>query len=115
MPFVPITLVNGVYKLEEKALVDTGSMLNVLPHSLGISLGFVWDSRKAIFPLSGSASSLAMLVKLTATIPNLTPVELGFGWAGNDNYRLILGQTNFLAEYHVCFYQDKDYFEITAK
>lgn len=115
MPFVPIRLANNVYKLEEQALVDTGSMLNILPQSLGLSLGFAWDARKAIFPLSGSASSLAMFVRITATIPGLSSVELGFGWAANDNYRLILGQANFFAEYHACFYQDQGYFEIADK
>lgn len=115
MPFVPIILENDLYSLEEKALVDTGAMLNILPHSLGLSLGFTWDTRKAIIPLSGAASSLAMLVKVTATIPDLNSIELGFAWANNDNFRLILGQANFFAEYHVCFYQGKGYFEIASK
>lgn len=94
---------------------DTGSMLNILPHQVGLDLGFVWNPKKAIIPLSGTASSVVMLVKVTGTIPTLDSVELCFVWASNDNFRLILGQANFFAEYHACFYQDQRYFDISSR
>lgn len=115
MPYVPIRLFNSNFLVQAVALVDTGSSTNVLPHRLGIDLGFVWDETKATIPLGGNVSSLAMPVSLNAIIGLLDPVELIFAWASNDHPPLILGQIDFFTEYHVCFYQDLGYFEITAK
>ncbi len=114
-PYVPIRLFNKNSLVQNVALVDTGSSTNVLPYKLGIDLGFTWDDSKATIPLSGNVSSLAIPVSMITIIGMLDPVELVFAWAGNDIPPLILGQIDFFTEFHVCFFQDQGYFEITAK
>lgn len=39
-PYVPIKLVNDIHVVEKVALVDTGASVNVIPHHVGIQLGF---------------------------------------------------------------------------
>jgi len=115
MPYAPIILSKNRLFAKAVALIDSGSEISVLPYGLGLQLGLVWESKQATISLGGAlAGHPAMGVMLTATIPTLAPVELFFAWSANDA-RLILGQTNFFTEFHVCFLQDQGYFEITNK
>lgn len=115
MPYAPIRLFNKNFSVQGVALVDSGSSTSVLPHQLGIDLGFKWNDAKATIPLGGNVSSLAIPVSVIAIVGTLAPVELIFAWAGNGIPPLILGQIDFFTEYHVCFLQDQGYFEITSK
>lgn len=115
MPYAPIILSNGRFSVKAVALVDSGSETSLLPYSLGLKLGLVWDSKQATIKLGGTLSGIsAMGVLVTGSLPNLDPVELFFAWSASDT-RLILGQTNFFTEFHVCFLQDQGYFEIAIK
>ena len=54
LPRSPLTLRYGQRQLAEAGLVDSGATVNVMPYSLGIRLGAVWDDRKATIRLAGN-------------------------------------------------------------
>ncbi|KAF0245447.1 MAG: hypothetical protein FD167_3546 [bacterium] len=115
MPYIPIRLLNNTRLAERVVLVDTSATVNVMPYPLGVELGFTWNDSKAIIPLGGNVRSLAIPISMTGVIGNLDPTELIFAWAGNNIPPLLLGQLNFFQEFHVCFYQNQNYFEIASK
>lgn len=115
MPYAPIFLSNSRFSAQAIALVDSGSEISVLPYSLGLKLGFVWEVEKATISLGGALTGTrAMGVLVIVTIPNLDPVELFFAWSASET-RLILGQTNFFTEFYVSFFQDQSYFQISTR
>jgi hypothetical protein len=59
LPRLPLMLRYGQQPITEVGLVDSGATVNVLPYSLGIRLGAVWDDRKATIRLGATwATSL---------------------------------------------------------
>ena len=47
MPDLPIMLRHRSNALTSVGLVDSGAMISILPYSLGVQLGLVWDERQA--------------------------------------------------------------------
>ncbi len=45
MPFLPVTLASEGHTLDASGLLDTGSSVNVLPYSMGMQLGAIWESQ----------------------------------------------------------------------
>ena len=57
---LPLTLrVNGLQQMAT-ALVDSGTDVNVLPWSVGASLGFVWQPNKATIRVAGISQGAAI-------------------------------------------------------
>jgi hypothetical protein len=54
MPDLPITLRHQSHALPGVGLVDSGASISVLPYSLGIQLGFDWNTQKARITLAGT-------------------------------------------------------------
>lgn len=54
MPFIPIKLQLSTQSIETYGLLDTGATINVLPYSLGLNLGAVWENQRISIPLSGN-------------------------------------------------------------
>jgi len=97
-------------------LLDTGATINILPHFVGLQLGLVWENYTRIVPLSGNLSATTgKIVAVTAQVAAFAPVILVFAWLSTDNARLLLGQTNFLMEFDVCFFRSQQVFEIQPK
>ncbi|MDB9444835.1 hypothetical protein [Anabaena sp. CS-542/02] len=115
LPRLPLILRKGDQIIEVLALVDSGATINVLPYEIGLHLGGIWDSRKAIIQLAGNLSQAAMPFFATAEIGEFPSVNLAFAWVNKPNTPLILGQTNFFIEFDVCFYRSKLEFEIKPK
>ena len=66
--------------------------------------------------LSGNLANFeARGLALQAKFSEFQSVNLVFAWTKSDNVRLLLGQINFFAEFDVCFFRTKGYFEITPK
>ena len=116
MPFMQIELsLRGRSKMVS-ALADSGASVNVLPFSIGQHLGAVWDDQPGPIPLGGNlAESDARGLVLIASIGRLPPVRLVFAWTSSDASPVILGQTNFFAEFDVCFHQARMRFEVGPK
>jgi hypothetical protein len=113
---LPVTLVNGNRSVHAFGLLDTGADVNVLPYDLGIEIGAVWENQRPIPRLSGNlAQQETRGIVLTCSIENFAPVRLAFAWTGANAVPLILGQTNFFAEFDVCFFRSESAFELRVK
>jgi hypothetical protein len=113
LPRLPLTLYANNKSIEVKGLVDSGATINVLPYSVGLALGAVWDNQKAVIRLAGNmANSLAQPILVKAQVSNFEVVNLAFAWVSHDNVPVILGQTNFFNEFEVCFFRNSFEFEV---
>ena len=116
LPRVPLTLRRQNRTIEVVGLVDSGATVSVLPYTVGLQLGAIWEDRRAIIQLAGSLSSQpAIPFFAMAEIDGCGSAQLAFAWARSENVPLILGQTNFFIEFDVCFYRSKFEFEISPK
>ena len=116
MPILPFRLsANGMH-VEARALLDTGSAVNVLPFALGEALGFNWNSNPMKVVLTGNLSKQpARAVVLDGMVEGFKPVRLAFAWSRSDEVPCILGQMNFFDEFEVCFFRSKSQFELRPK
>lgn len=119
MPRLQLTLMLGTRTVEVLGLIDTGSAINVLPYSVGINLGAVWEQEALLPPLAGNlanAETRSLIVQ--ASHPQLTPddpIDLIFAWSRLENAPILFGQYNFLAQFRVCFDASEDKFEVYPK
>jgi hypothetical protein len=113
LPWVPLVLRKGEKMVHAAGLLDSGATVNVLPYRLGIHLGAVWDSRKAVIHLAGNLGNIeAQPLFVMGEIGAFPPVKLAFAWTLNDEIPLILGQMNFFMEFDVCFYRSRLEFDV---
>jgi hypothetical protein len=116
MPFLPIKLSLENLEISAHGLVDSGATINVLPFSLGISLGANWESQTISLQLAGNLAAVESKVLIVkAKIEGCPATELAFAWAKTDKVPLLLGQTNFFMEFDVHFFRSNLFFEITEK
>ncbi|MBD2202564.1 retroviral-like aspartic protease [Calothrix sp. FACHB-1219] len=116
VPQLPLTLAYRNSILEVSGLLDTGASINVLPYSLGIQLGAVWEELNTSVQLAGNLAPVeAKGLVLSAQIGNFSPVRLVFAWSLTDNVPLLLGRMNFFLEFDVCFYRSQMAFELRPK
>lgn len=116
MPLLALTLASGSRSVAVSGLLDTGASVNVLPYSLGVELGFVWEEQRTSIVLSGNLARLpARGIIVSAAVASFTPVRLAFAWTQNDNVHLILGQANSFLEFDVCFFRSRSEFELKPK
>ena len=112
---LPLTLI-GSQSVATAGLADSGAAINVLPHALGVQLGFDWSQESRSVKLSGNLDSVeARVVVLSAVVGSFPPVRLAFAWAQTDALSVILGQVNFFLEFDVCFFRSRGVFEVRPK
>jgi hypothetical protein len=113
LPLMPLTLTYYDASFEASALLDTGSSVNVLPYSLGIQLGAIWEEQTTVVTLAGNLASIeARGLLVSAYIGDFSPVRLVFAWSRSDAVPLLLGRMNFFLEFDVCFYRSQQVFEV---
>jgi hypothetical protein len=113
MPDMPILLRNQSTTVPTHGLVDSGALINVLPHSLGLQLGLIWDKQHTVLTLGGVLVGVqAKGVLLEGIVGKLPPVQLGFAWAHSDTVPCLLGQFNFFVEFDVAFFRLQRFFEV---
>jgi len=116
LAYLPITLINGSRSLAISGLLDTGSTVNVLPHTIGLQLGLVWEEQTIPVYLTGSLARVpARGVIITGEVESFPAIELAFAWTQMDETPVILGQINFFMEFDVCFFRSKLEFEVKPK
>jgi hypothetical protein len=119
MPFLPLVLSLQGQRYEGAGLLDTGAAVNVLPYEVGLMLGAVWEQQTTIVPLVGALGRMeARALLVTATHPQIIggqTVNLVFAWTQAHDVPIILGQMNFFAEFDVCFYRARNFFEVNLK
>jgi len=114
-PMLSLTLrANGLQHMAS-ALVDSGADVNVLPWSIGASLGLVWQPNKATIRVAGIAQGAAMPVLLSADFGDVQGATMAFAWCQTDSVPLVLGQTNFFMEFDICFFRSRSEFQIVRK
>jgi len=116
MPYLPITLSLGAVSLPVSGLLDSGALINVLPHSVGLRLGAVWEQQTTPVRLGGNlAGAEARVMILAANVGKFPPVRLAFAWAPTDGMPVLLGQMNFFQEFDICFFRSRPVFEVRPK
>lgn len=120
MPLLPLTLNLGSRTtIDTIGLVDSGSTINVLPYSEGLSSGAVWNEQTIQMRLTGSLSQFeARGLYVYASIPDVTGdyfIRLVFAWIEAEIPGPILGQTDFFDKFDVCFFKSENTFDVTWK
>jgi hypothetical protein len=116
LPYIPLTLINDERSESVSGLLDSGSMLNVLPYDVGIRLGANWNRQTVRVQLTGNlADSDARAILLTAAVAGPAPVQLAFAWTRSPDIPLILGQVNLFMEFEVCFFRAELLFEVKRR
>jgi len=112
-PLLPINLSFGSAAIDVFGLLDTGAAVNVMPYSVGLSLGYDWDREPPVGPLAGTlVATAAKGVVATARVGPLAPVSLAFAWVETDETPVLLGQMNFFLEFDVSFHRSRLQFEL---
>jgi len=97
-------------------LLDTAAMVNVLPYTVGLQLGAVWEQQVTSVQLTGNlAQQEARALVVAATVGKFAPVRLAFAWTKSDSVPILLGQVNFFMEFDVCFFRSQAVFEVKPK
>jgi hypothetical protein len=113
MPDLPIVLRHQSRLVSGAGLVDSGASISVLPYSLGVQLGFDWNTEKAQITLAGTLAHVdARGIVVEATVGQMSPVRLALAWAASDQVPFLLGQFNFFQVFDVCFFRTLGVFEI---
>jgi len=116
MPFVPLALQLEGKEIKTHGLLDTGAAINVMPFSIGKSLGAIWEQQTISLRLAGNLSSFeARVLIVKALIEGCPPTDLAFAWTQAENVPLLLGQTNFFMEFDAFFARSELFFEVLPK
>ena len=115
-PRLPMELSLGNHTVAVEGLVDTGSSINVLPYDYGLALGMRWEEYRIPLTLTGVLADYearaAFVWASNARLTGRDPVRLSIAWTTANDVPVILGQTNFMMEFNVCFYLSQNYFEV---
>ncbi|MBE9054893.1 retroviral-like aspartic protease [Sphaerospermopsis sp. LEGE 08334] len=113
LPKLPLTLTYRNLSVDVSGLLDTGASVNVLPYSVGIQLGAIWEEQTTSVMLAGNLAPVeARGLLISAHIGSFEPVRLVFAWCLSDDVPLLLGRMNFFLEFDVCFYRADLAFEV---
>jgi hypothetical protein len=94
-------------------LLDTGASVGVLPYSIGIQLGAIWEEQTISVMLAGNLAPVeARGLLVSAQIGSFEPVRLVFAWSLSNDVPLLLGRMNFFLEFDVCFYRSQLVFDV---
>ena len=118
LPKVSVSLYHAGYETSILAVVDSGSMVSVLPYDVGLKLGLIWEQQRIPVQLGGVCRGVpAFGVLLRAELAELPPVVLAFAWTRKTSHevRPLLGYTNFFQQFTVTLKAYNNTFEITPK
>ncbi|MCP4405579.1 MAG: hypothetical protein GY801_50785 [bacterium] len=98
-----------------KALVDSGSSMNILPYDLGLALGLVWEEQNFPVDVGGvlpDTEAYGVLVR--GKIEGFEAFVLACGWVSKPSrkIRTILGQSNFFQLFRVNFDARAEVFDL---
>jgi hypothetical protein len=113
MPLLPLELSFKGAAVQAVGLIDSGAAVNVLPYTLGVGLGAIWEEQATRVTLSGNlAAQEARAILVQVRVGDLNPATLVFAWTRAENVPLLLGQVNFFDEFDVCIHRSQRHFEI---
>ncbi len=115
-PYLPLTVSYQDLSTNALGLLDSGAMVNVLPYSVGVDLGAIWENQTTELQLTGNLAQFqARALLLSATIGRFAPVRLVFAWTQAVEVPLLLGQVNFFMAFDACFFRSQLAFEVRPK
>ncbi|MCB9129315.1 MAG: hypothetical protein H6647_00110 [Anaerolineales bacterium] len=115
-PMLSVRLARRDQSVVADGLLDSGSMVNVMPYRLGLALGASWEQQQVVVHLAGNLANLeARALLVSATVEPFAPVLQAFAWTKSTDVPLILGQVNFFQAFDVCFFRSELAFEIRSK
>ncbi|MBW4426588.1 MAG: retroviral-like aspartic protease family protein [Nostoc desertorum CM1-VF14] len=113
LPKLPLILTYRNSSVDVSGLLDTGSSVSVLPYSIGIQLGAIWEEQTISVMLAGNLAPVeAKGLLVSAQIGSFEPVRLVFAWSLSNDVPLLLGRMNFFLEFDVCFYRSQMVFDV---
>ncbi|MEA5550624.1 retroviral-like aspartic protease [Anabaena cylindrica UHCC 0172] len=116
LPKLPLTLTYRNSSVDISGLLDTGASVNVLPYSVGIQLGAIWEEQTTSVILAGNLAPIeARGLLVSAQIGSFEPVRLVFAWCLSDDVPLLLGRMNFFLTFDVCFYRADLAFDVHSR
>jgi hypothetical protein len=116
LPKLPLILTYRNSSVDVSGLLDTGASVNVLPYSVGIQLGAIWEEQTTSVILAGNLAPVeARGLLVSAQIGSFEPVRLVFAWSLSDDVPLLLGRMNFFLEFDVCFYRADLAFQVHSR
>src|SRR5664279_4640117 len=115
-PLLPVMLSYQGVSVRTNGLLDTGADVNVLPYSVGIALGGVWEQARMGLQISGNLAPYETRgILVTCKVGQFSPVQLAFAWTRAENVPLIFGQVNFFSEFDTCFFRTRNIFEVRPR
>ncbi|MEH2368369.1 retroviral-like aspartic protease [Nostoc sp.] len=113
LPKLPLILTYRNSSVDVSGLLDTGASVNVLPYSIGVQLGAIWEEQTISVMLAGNLAPVeARGLLVSAQIGSFEPVRLVFAWSLSNDVPLLLGRMNFFLEFDVCFYRSQLVFDV---
>ncbi|MEH2323287.1 MAG: retroviral-like aspartic protease [Nostoc sp.] len=113
LPKLPLILTYRNSSVDVSGLLDTGASVSVLPYSIGIQLGAIWEEQTISVILAGNLAPVeARGLLVSAQIGSFEPVRLVFAWSLSNDVPLLLGRMNFFLEFDVCFYRSQLVFDV---
>lgn len=94
-----------------RAVVDSGTSVNLLPHHVGLSLGLEWGS--PIFPNIGKVRGRDCVgVKLGLGVKEFGAYVMRFAWSPDNDIPVLLGQVDFFQHFGIYFEASEQYFTL---
>ncbi|MEH1859008.1 MAG: retroviral-like aspartic protease [Nostoc sp.] len=113
LPKLPLILTYRNSSVDVSGLLDTGASVSVLPYSIGVQLGAIWEEQTISVILAGNLAPVeAKGLLVSAQIGSFEPVRLVFAWSLSNDVPLLLGRMNFFLEFDVCFYRSQLVFDV---
>ncbi|MEH2455782.1 retroviral-like aspartic protease [Nostoc sp.] len=113
LPKLPLILTYRNSSVDVSGLLDTGASVSVLPYSIGVQLGAIWEEQTISVMLAGNLALVeARGLLISAQIGSFEPVRLVFAWSLSNDVPLLLGRMNFFLEFDVCFYRSQLVFDV---
>src|SRR3569832_795031 len=104
-PYLPLTLAYQQSSVAASGLLDTGASVNVLPYSVGIQLGYVWEQQTTALSLTGNLAQYeARVVLVQAIVGQFEPVQLVFAWLLVSFVLFFFGFVFFFLVFVFCFF-----------
>jgi hypothetical protein len=85
MPVLPLMLRHGQNSVPVNGLLDTGAAISVMPYSIGLQLGAVWEQQTTSVQLTGNmARDEARVLIVSGQVGRFPAVRLAFAWANSN-------------------------------
>jgi hypothetical protein len=112
---LPFRIARGGITADLDGIVDSGATFSVLPYDIGLRFGLDWNAQPTQVLIGGALRLPAKLVLFDGTVGPFPTVQLMFAWVQVNTVPVLLGVTNFLVEFDVCFFRSRGEFHVQPR